>query len=100
VLVPHAAVALPAFAVVGASLAPIIPIAFSAAGNTAWRPGRTALSLAVTIAYCGSIAGPAAIGFVAGAVGLRAGVALPVALLALIAALASATRAAPGGRDR
>jgi predicted MFS family arabinose efflux permease len=100
VLVPRTAVVLPAFAVIGAALAPIIPIAFSAAGNTAWRHGRTALPLAVTVAYCGSIAGPAAIGLVAGEIGLRAGVALPVALVLAIAALAGATRAAPGGRDR
>jgi MFS family permease len=99
-LEPDPGVVLPAFFLLGVSLAPIVPIAFSAAGNTPGRSSGTALRFAVTVGYVGSIAGPAAIGLAAGEVGLRTALAIPLALAVAVYGLAGATAAAPGGGRR
>jgi MFS family permease len=78
------AAALAGFALLGLGLAPIVPTVFSAAGNLG--NGAQALGWVVTMSYVGSVLGPAAIGLVAHAVGLRAGLVIP-AVLALVAAL-------------
>jgi fucose permease len=89
-----AAPAVAAFAVVGVGLGPIVPIAFRAAG--AARLGRaggeepSALGLAVTSGYLGSILGPLLVGFLADQVGLGAALAVPAAACAVAAAAAGA----------
>lgn len=89
---PNTAVALAAFVLLGLGLAPIVPIAFSAAGSF----GPRALGWVVTMSYVGSVLGPAAIGLIAHTVGLRAGLAIPAALAVAAAALASFARTAAG----
>jgi MFS family permease len=93
--VVEAPAALAGFTLLGLGLAPIVPIAFSAAGNLG--SGSGALGWVVTMSYLGSILGPAAIGFVAHAVGLRAGLVIPAALAIAAAVLAPFARSAAGG---
>jgi len=82
------------FTLLGLGLAPIVPIAFSAAGNL--RSGARALGWVVTMSYVGSVLGPAAIGFVAHTVGLRAGLVIPAVLALAAAVLAPFARTAAG----
>ena len=86
--------ALAAFVLLGLGLAPIVPIAFSAAGNVG--SGPRALGWVVTMSYVGSVAGPAAIGLVAHTIGLRTGLVIPAALAIVAAALAPYARTAAG----
>ncbi len=97
-LVVHAqAAAIAAFALVGAGLAPIVPIAFSAAGHL--DPGATGrlVGRVATIGYVGSVVGPMIIGWAAEAVGLRTALGL-VAVLALAVA-ATARAVAPAAAE-
>jgi MFS family permease len=92
---PSAGVA--AFALLGAGLAPVVPITFSAAGNTGLGPTGVILGRVVTLGYLGSIVGPVVIGGLAQAAGLRTALVLPVALALVIAAAAGFTSSAVGG---
>jgi MFS family permease len=79
----------------GAGISVAAPIAFGSAGRGA-DPGErgSAVASVTTVAYLGFLAGPALIGGVSGAAGLRAG----IGLLALVAALlALATASLAGG---
>jgi MFS family permease len=87
-----------AWGVLGAGLAPVVPVVFSAAGNTGLGATGAVLGRVVTISYLGSIVGPAVIGAAAEAVGLRAALVLPVVLALLIVVLARHVETAAGGR--
>jgi MFS family permease len=88
--VPVVAGAAVGFTLVGAGVAVVIPLAFSAGANL----GRsaTALSLVAAFSYAGSIAGPALIGNVADRIGLRAALAIPLVAALVIIALARSLR--------
>jgi Major Facilitator Superfamily len=79
--VPGAGIA--GFALMGAGVAPIVPLAVSAAGAAA-HGVETAVSRVFLLGYSGSIAGPAAIGFAAGHVPLRTALLIPFALIVCI----------------
>lgn len=83
------------FALVGAGLGPVVPIAFSAAGHLGGRTSARVLGRVVTFGYVGSVLGPLAIGGLSELASLRAALFVPVALALLIAAaspqLAAAT---------
>jgi MFS family permease len=87
--------ALVAFAFLGLALGPVVPVAFSAAGNTRIGRTTTALGWVVTISYTGSILGPAMIGAVAGFSDLRVALLLPVAFALAIVAAAGSLRPYP-----
>ena len=93
-LLPVPAVAIAAFTVFGAALAPVVPTVFSAAGNLGAGSGAASLGWVVTISYLGGTLGPALIGFTSRLAGLRAALLVPVALAVTIAALAGRVRAA------
>jgi MFS family permease len=95
-LVPAPGAAIAGFAMLGASLGPIVPVAFSAAGNTALGAG-SALGWVVTMGYLGTVVGPVLIGGIATAVGLRAALVVPVALGLAASAAAGSVRGAAGG---
>jgi hypothetical protein len=80
----------------GAGLAPIVPTILSAAGGSGGGV-EAAISRVLLIAYTGSIAGPAAIGFAAGHVALRAALLIPLLLIVCICAAAGRMRPATGG---
>jgi MFS family permease len=87
---PAAAIA--AFALVGAGLAPIVPIAFSAAGDLDPRATGRLVGRVATLGYVGSVAGPIAIGWLAEATSLRAALGLVVLLALVVAAGARAAK--------
>lgn len=92
--VPGAGIA--GFALMGAGLAPIVPLVVSAAGAAA-HGVETAVSRVFLLAYSGSIAGPAAIGFAAGHVALRTALLIPLALIVCIVAGARRVEPPAGG---
>jgi MFS family permease len=85
------------FALLGAGFAPVVPITFSAAGNTGLGPTGVILGRVVTMGYLGSIVGPIMIGGVAHAIGLRAGLFLLVVLAVVITFAAGSLSTAASG---
>jgi MFS family permease len=83
---PAAAIA--GFALLGLGLAPVVPIAFSAAGELDPRVTGSLVSRVATIGYVGSVAGPITIGWLAEATSLRTALSL-VVLLALVIAVSA-----------
>jgi len=84
-LAPDIGVVLAGFALTGLGVANMFPAAMTRAGLAA---GPNGVAVASTLGYAGFLLGPPAIGFLAGAVGLRAGL-TTVSALALVAALIS-----------
>ncbi len=74
--------------VVGAGLAPAVPLAFAAAGRL-W--GEHGIAVVTTAGYGAYLGGPGIIGGLAHATALRWALVLPLVLVALVAALAWAT---------
>ncbi len=70
--------------------------ALSAAGASG-QGVESAISRVLLLGYTGSIAGPAAIGFAAGRVELRAALVIPLALIVVIVLAAGRIDPAPGG---
>ena len=87
-LVHEPAAAIAGFALLGLGLAPVVPIAFSAAGELDPRATGRLVGRVATIGYVGSVAGPIMIGWLAEATSLRASLGLVVALALVIAASA------------
>jgi MFS family permease len=87
---PAAPSAIFGFVVVGAGVAVIVPLAFSAGANLG-RSG-TALSLISSAAYAGSIAGPGLIGNVADHLGLRVALGIPLAAALIVVMFAAGLR--------
>jgi fucose permease len=79
-----------ALVVLGLGLGPAVPLAFSAAARVRWSD-RTALPLAVTAGYTGSIVGPLLVGVTAELTSLRIAFAIPVAMCIVIAVAAPST---------
>jgi predicted MFS family arabinose efflux permease len=86
--VPVAVLAPLLVVLVGFGLAPAVPLAFAAAGR---RYGSVGISVVTTAGYGCYLVGPAVIGVLAEQWGLRAALALPVVLVAAVAALAWST---------
>jgi MFS family permease len=78
------------FALLGLGLAPVVPIAFSAAGDLDPRATGRLVGRVATLGYVGSVAGPIMIGWLAEATSLRTSLGLVVLLSLLIAACARA----------
>ena len=78
------------FALLGLGLAPVVPIAFSAAGDLDPRATGRLVGRVATIGYVGSVAGPIMIGWLAEATSLRIALGLVVLLALVIAASAPA----------
>ncbi len=73
------------FGLVGLGIANIIPVLFSAAGHVRGVPPGVALAAVASTGYCGLLAGPPLIGFVAEVTNLSAGLGLVSACCTLIA---------------
>jgi len=92
----HAVVALAGFVIAGAGLALSAPTLFGAAARLGGEGGRgSALSTVGILGYLGFLAGPAMIGAVSGAAGLRAGFVFLCAVAVLLAACAPLLRESP-----
>ena len=89
-LVHEPAAAIAGFALLGLGLAPVVPIAFSAAGDLDPRATGRLVGRVATLGYVGSVAGPIMIGWLAEATSLRLALGLVVLLSLVIAASARA----------
>lgn len=87
VMTPHWAVVLLGYALLGFGCSNIVPVMFSRVGRQNIMPKAAALSLVSTIAYSGSLSGPALVGFLSEAIGLSTVFALVALLLLSIAVL-------------
>jgi MFS family permease len=85
-LVHEPAAAIAGFALLGLGLAPVVPIAFSAAGDLDPRATGRLVGRVATLGYVGSVAGPIMIGWLAEATSLRTALGLVVLLALVIAA--------------
>lgn len=94
---PWAAVA--GFGAVGAGLSIVFPTVLTAAGRLPGGAPSAAIAAVSTVGYTGFLAGPPVIGFVAEATSLRGGLALVVAMGAVIAALAGVLGGMRARRD-
>ena len=84
-LVHEPAAAIAGFALLGLGLAPVVPIAFSAAGDLDPRATGRLVGRVATLGYVGSVAGPIMIGWLAEATSLRTALGLVVVLALVIA---------------
>ena len=85
--------ALLGFAAMGAGIGVVVPVLFRAAGSTPAISAGAGIAAVSTIGWLGFLSGPPAIGFVAGAVGLRT--ALVLVVLAILAMVLLARSAGP-----
>ena len=92
ILVPWPVAGLVGFFLVGVGAANVVPVLFSAAGRVPGTDPGLAISTIATLGYCGILAGPAAIGFVADHLGLPLALGLVAVLLVATAAAARAVR--------
>ena len=83
-LVHEPAAGIVGFALLGLGLAPVVPIAFSAAGDLDPRATGVLVGRVATIGYVGSVAGPIMIGWLAEVTSLRASLGLVVVLAVVI----------------
>ena len=81
---PIAFLAMAGFVLIGHGAATIVPLLFRTAGSQTVMPAALAISAMTTTGYAGILAGPAAIGFVSNAVGLRNAFWMLAALLCLV----------------
>ena len=80
----------------GAGLGVVVPVLFRAAGSTPGVSAGVGVAAVSMIGWLGFLSGPPAIGFAAGAVGLRT--ALGLVVLATLALALLARSAGPGRR--
>lgn len=92
VIAPWPVAGLVGFVLVGIGAANVVPVLFSAAGRVPGVDPGLAISTVAMLGYCGILAGPAAIGFVADHTGLPVALGLVAALLIVAGASARAVR--------
>ncbi len=91
ILIPSTFAAVAGFGLVGLGAANAVPVMFSAAGRQTSMPANLALPAMTTIAYTGSLVGPAGVGFIANRFGLPAGLGTVGVLLMGVALLSTFT---------
>ncbi len=96
-LAPSPPLALLGFGLAGFGIGPVVPIVFSAAGNTRTRRRASILGPVVSAGYLGAVLGPVAIGAVAQQVGLRWALGIPLAFVVLVIVMAGLLRRGAGG---
>jgi Major Facilitator Superfamily len=89
-------VALAGFAAMGSGLGVVVPLLFRAAASTPGLPASVGGAAVSTIGWLGFLAGPPAIGFAAGAVGLRAALAIVVVAIVSLVFLAGGVKPRTG----
>lgn len=85
---PWRPIAMAGFLLIGLGASNLVPVLFSAAGRQRTMPPALAIAAITTTGYAGILAGPAAVGFVAQAVGLTTSFWLLAALMGLVPLLA------------
>jgi Major Facilitator Superfamily len=94
-LIGHPAAAVAGFALLGAGVAPVVPVVFRAGGSTQGVPSSQGIATVSWLGYLGFLAGPPVIGLTADAVGLPAALGIVCGMTAAVALLAGTTRPAP-----
>lgn len=94
-LIGHPAAAIAGFALLGAGVAPVVPVVFRAGGSTPGVPSSQGIATVGWLGYLGLMAGPPVIGFTADAIGLPAALGIVCAMTGAVALLAGVTRPAP-----
>jgi MFS family permease len=96
-LAASAPVGLAAFGAMGAGLGVVVPLLFRAAASTPGVSTSVGVAAVSTIGWLGFLAGPPAIGFTAGAIGLRAALLIVVVAITSLLFLARSTAPRGGG---
>jgi MFS family permease len=99
-IVHEPAAGIAGFALLGLGLGPVVPIAFSAAGDLDARATGRLVGRVATLGYVGTVVGPIAIGWLAEATSLRTSLALVVVLALVIAACSRVCDQAAGAGTR
>lgn len=97
-LVDRPAAGVAGFGLLGAGLAPIVPVVFSAAGRSEPAAGGHAIARVAALGYLGSFVGPPLIGMIAVPAGLPLALAVPAALAVVAATCGRAVAPAAAGR--
>jgi predicted MFS family arabinose efflux permease len=92
IILPNTLPVMLGFAAVGAGMSVIVPLTFSAAGNTPGLPAGAGIAGVATLGYAGFLAGPPLIGLVADATSLRLALLLVVGLTIWLVFSAQALR--------
>lgn len=93
------ALALAGFTLAGLGVGPVVPVVFSAGGNTRTAKRPSLLGITVTAGYTGSVLGPMLIGAVGERLGLGWGLAMPLVFLTLVVAAAGLLSNAAGREE-
>ena len=94
-LIGHPAAAVAGFALLGAGVAPVVPVVFRAGGSVPGVPSSQGIATVSWLGYLGFLAGPPIIGLTADVVGLPAALGIVCGMTAAIALLAGTTHPAP-----
>ena len=85
---------------VGIGLGPVVPTIVSAIGGAGAGAIEGVVARVFTLGYVGGFTGPALIGVVAGWIGLRAALLIPLGLIIYIASASGRVATAPGGPSK
>jgi len=88
IAVPQIGAVMVGFFLTGVGLAVVVPIVYSAAGNTAGVSPSVGIAMATTIGYAGFFVGPPSIGYLADVFSLRWALFFPLSLFVLMFILA------------
>ncbi|GAB3425145.1 MFS transporter [Flindersiella endophytica] len=97
-LAPSPWVSIAGFALAGIGIGPVVPVVFSAGGNTRTAKRPSLLGITVTAGYTGSVLGPVFIGNFGEWFGLPWGLAVPIVFLLLVVLAAGLLSGAAGGK--
>lgn len=92
---PWAPVALSGFVLIGLGASNLVPVLFRRAGAQTVMPTGLAVAAITTMGYAGILVGPAGVGFIAHAIGLKAAFWIVAGLIALVPLTARAVTAPP-----
>lgn len=98
-LAPNAALSICGFALTGLGIGPVVPVVFSAGGNTRTKKRPSLLGIAVSAGYCGAVVGPMLIGAISEWLDLRWALTMPTVFLVLVILAAGRLSSAAGGKD-
>lgn len=99
-LIDQPLVSLIGFTVLGLGIGPVVPVVFSAGGNTPTRNRSSILGIVVSAGYVGGVVGPVMIGWLASHLGLVWALAMPLVFLILMLSTAQLLGGAAGSTQR
>lgn len=94
-VIGHPAAGIVGFALLGAGVAPVVPVVFRAGGTTPGVPSSQGIAMVGWLGYVGMMAGPPVIGFTAEVIGLPAALGIVCGMVLAVALLAGYARPAP-----